>query len=84
LDAESTLRNSAQPKVQYTINVIEVSTQEGYEHFAYSLGDITHIQDTEFFGWTIKNGRKTPYKEKIVVTETTTNFDSPEKDTIKV
>jgi hypothetical protein len=57
---------------------------EGYENFAYALGDITYIQDVEFFGWDFQNGIKTPHREKIVVTEIVTNFDSPEKDTIKV
>lgn len=84
LDAESTLYNSAQPKVQYNINILEISALEGYEDFAYALGDITHIQDTEFFGWHLVNGQKTPYREKIVVTETTTNFDNPDKDAIKM
>jgi hypothetical protein len=70
--------------MQYTIVVIEVSMLEGYENFSYALGDITHIQDTEYFGWVFKDGRKTPYREKVVVTETVTNFESPEKDSIKV
>lgn len=88
LDANSTLHNSAQPKVSYTINVTDLSLQEEYENYAYGLGDITHIQDPEFFGYVYieKNGEqiRTPYREKIVVTETVTNFNSPEKDVIKV
>ena len=88
LDAESTLHNSASPKVSYTINVVDLSLQEDFENYTYSLGDITHMQDTEFFGYTysIIDGQevRTPYREKIVVTETTTNFEEPEKDTIKV
>lgn len=84
LDADSTLHNSSQPKVEYVIKVIEISQIQGYENYVFELGDITHIQDTEFFGWNFKNNFKTPYREKIVVTEQTINFDSPEKDTIKV
>ncbi len=84
LDAESTLHNSSQPKVEYTVNVLDINRLEGYENYVYDLGDITYIQDTEYFGWTYKDGIKTPYKEKIVVTETVIDFDSPEKDTIKV
>ena len=84
LDAESTLRNSAQPKVQYTLSTLDIGVLPEYENFQYSLGDITHIQDTEFFGWTIKDGKKTPYREKIVVTEQIINFDTPEKNIIKV
>lgn len=84
LDASATLHNSCQPKVSYTINIIELSQIEGYENYSFELGDITHIQDTEFFGWLQKENMKTPYREKIVVTEEIINFDNPEKNTIKV
>jgi hypothetical protein len=33
------------------------------------LGDITYVEDTDFFGWIEKNGIKIPYKEEIVITE---------------
>lgn len=84
LDAESTLHTSSQPKVTYNINVLELSQLEGYENYSFNLGDKTHIEDTEFFGWTWKNGVKTPYKEEIVVTEITIALDSPELNSIKV
>ena len=84
LDAESTLYKSAQPKIEYTINVLELSSLPEYENYTYSLGDITNIQDPEFFGWVYKNGIKTPYKEPIIVTEENIFFDEPEKDSIKV
>ena len=83
-DAESTLHNSSQPKVEYTIEVIELSQIPEYENYAHELGDITNMQDTEFFGWTYKDGIKTPYKEPIVITEETIHFEQPEKDSIKV
>lgn len=83
-DAESTLHNSSQPKVEYTIDVIELSQIPGYENYAHELGDITHVQDTEFFGWIYKDGIKTPYKEPIVITEETIHFTQPDKDSIKV
>ena len=84
LDAESTLHTSSQPKVTYNINVLELSQLEGYENYSFNLGDKTYVEDTEFFGWTFKNGAKTPYKEEIVVTEITIALDSPEQNTIKV
>lgn len=84
LDAESTLYTSAQPKVTYTINVLELSQLEGYENYHFALGDKTYIEDTEFFGWVWKNGLKTPYHEEIVITEFTVELDSPEKNTFKV
>lgn len=84
LDAESTLHTSSQPKVTYNINVLELSQLEGYENYSYELGDITYMEDTEFFGWTYKNGVKTPYQEEIIVSEFTTVLDSPEQNQIKV
>lgn len=83
LDAETTLHKSAQPKVSYTINVIELNQLEGYENYYFDLGDVTYIQDTDFFGWKEGQKYKTPHKEEIVITEMTTEFHSPEKSTIK-
>ena len=84
LDAQSTLHTSSQPKVTYNIFVLELSQLEGYENFTFALGDKTTIEDVEFFGWTWKDGIKTPYKEEIVVTELSIMLDSPEQNQIKV
>lgn len=95
LDAESTLHKSAQPKVSYTINVIDLSQQKEYENYIFDLGDITYIQDTDYFGWEVIEVKteketaqveqiKTPRREEIVITELSTFFDQPEKSTIKV
>lgn len=86
LDAVSTLHTSSQPKVTYTINVLELSQLYGYENYKFDVGDKTYIEDTEFFGWVDKNnnGILTPYQEEIVVTEVTLMLDSPESNQIKV
>lgn len=87
IDAESTLHESAQPKVSYTINVVDISQLDEYKPYRFELGDITYIQDIDFFGWEpleSTGGIKTPYKEEIVVTELTTIFHEPDKATIKV
>ena len=85
LDAESTLYTSAQPKVTYTIEVLELSQLEDYKNYSFKLGDKTYIEDTEFFGWKwSESGIKTPYHEEIVVSEISIELDSPEKNTIKV
>lgn len=84
IDAESTLHKASQPKLSYSIDVIALAALEEYEGYDFDLGDITFVEDSEFFGWVEKDGIKRPYREQIVVTETTTNFDSPEKDAIKV
>ena len=84
LDAKSTLATSAKPKITYNISVLELSQLEGYENYTFALGDKTTIEDTDFFGWTWKDGVQTPYREEIVVTELTIMLDSPEQNQIKV
>lgn len=84
IDAETTLHKSAKPKVTYTINLVDVSKIEGYEGYSFDLGDISYVQDPEFFGWVLENGMKTPYREQVVVNEMTTYFNQPEKNVIKV
>ena len=81
LDAQSTLYTSAYPKVSYEINVLELSHLPGYEDIKFELGDLTTMEDTEFFGWSAQN---VPYKEQIVVTEITYALDSPIDNKIKV
>ena len=51
LDALQTSANSAMPKVEYSIEVAEVSELEGLENYIFDVGDKTYIEDTEFFGW---------------------------------
>ena len=83
LDSLSTLHTSAQPKVTYNISVIDVSPLPGYEDYDFDLGDITYIEDREFFGYSLIDGT-TPYREEIIVSEITTELDAPEKSSIKV
>lgn len=84
LDACGVARTSAQPQISYTINTVEISQIEGYENFKFSIGDKTTIEDTEFFGWVVKDGLRTPYREEVIVSEITTMFDSPDQNIIKV
>lgn len=83
-DAAATLAQSASPKVTYTINVIDVSTQEGFENYRFDVGDKTYIEDTEFFGWILVNGMRTPVQEEIVVSEIIMALDDPSTDVIRV
>ena len=84
LDAESVLYTSAYPRVTYNINVVEISSQEGFENYNFEVGDKTYMEDTEFFGYVNKNGVKTPYQEEIVVTEVRYNLDNVENNQIIV
>ena len=84
LDAYGTAHTSSQPQISYNISVLELSQLEGYENYAFALGDKTTIEDVEFFGWAFKDGVQTPYKEEVVVTEITILLDSPESNEIKI
>jgi hypothetical protein len=75
-DSKSVLYNSCYPQVTYSINVLSLSSIEGYELFEFELGDKTNIIDVEFFG--------DSYQEEVVVTQTSENLDNHNKDTIKV
>jgi hypothetical protein len=83
MDSLSTLRNSISPKVTYTINVLDLSRLPDYSGYKFDLGDITYIEDTEFFGWSLVD-KKNPYREEVVVNEITMELDEPEKTIIKV
>ena len=84
LDAVSTLYNSCQPQVTYDVKVIDLAALDEYKGYECHLGDKTYIEDTEFFGYVVKNGIKTPYQEEIVITELVSVLDNPSKNTIKV
>jgi hypothetical protein len=75
-DALSVMYNSCYPQVTYTINVLELSQNEGYELFQVELGDKTYAEDKEFFGSDIK--------EEVVVTELSEDLDDPSKNKVKV
>lgn len=82
LDALQVAYTSSRPQITYNIDVLRISDIEDYSSKLFNLGDICTIQDTKYFGY-LADGI-TPYKEKITITEITSYFNSPEKDTIKV
>lgn len=85
-DAISVLHSSAFPQIQYNIKVANLSALEEFKGKVFNVGDITTIEDTEYFGYTYVGVEqiKTPYREEIIVTEITYNLDEPEKDEITV
>ena len=96
MDALQVSNVSAQPKVSYTINVIEVSELEGLHNYDFNVGDRTYIEDTDFFGWTHYEASSgdavftdtinvdTPVKENVVVSEVEWHLDEPDANTITV
>jgi len=75
---------SALPRVTYNISVVRVETISDYNGRIFHLGDICYIQDPDLFGYIWTKGIKTPYKEKVIISECTYNFDDPSKDSFKV
>lgn len=84
LDALSVAYTSSRPQVSYNISVLKLDALEEFKSKVFNLGDIGSIIDTDFFGYVYINGIKTPYKEKVLISEVTYNFDEPEKDSFKI
>ena len=85
LDARSIAYTSSRPKVSYNISVIRLSALDEYKGKKFNVGDISFIEDKEVFGYFNGiDGWKTPYREKVLISEKTSYFDSPEKDSFVV
>ena len=84
LDSLSVLYQSAYPKVSYNFNVLDLSQLEGYEGYKFDIGQKTYVEDTEFFGYQIIGGLRTPVKEQVVVTEYAKYLDENDKNQIKI
>lgn len=84
LDAQSVAYTSSRPQISYNISVARLSSFEEFKSKVFHLGDISYIQDTEFFGYVTISGIPTPYKEKVLVSEVISNFDDPIQDSFKV
>lgn len=82
LDALEVAYTSSRPRLQYEINVMRLTSLEDFSSKTFDTGDICYVQDKEFFGY--NDDGITPYKLQIIISEITSYFDSPEKDTIKV
>lgn len=86
LDAYKIASVSAFPKTSYNINISDISNIEGYEPYRFEIGTKTYIEDTEFFGWTLKTigGQviKSPFRMEAIVSEQTYFYDDPTKSTL--
>ena len=78
LDAQSVAYTSSRPQVSYNISVLRLSSLEDFKNKIFNVGDISYIQDTEFFGY--EADRKTPYKEQVIISEVSSFFEEPDKD----
>ena len=88
-DAQKVIARGAQPKVNYSLDVIDVSslvddeTGWSYSPYAFKVGDISSIIDTQYFGYVDKAKTK-PKREKVVVSEVTYMLDNPEKNSLQI
>lgn len=80
--AQDVLNTSAQPKVTYTFNVVDIGSLEEFKGYNFKLGDKTFVEDPEFFGY--EEDGITPYKEEVTISGMQINLDSPEKNTITI
>lgn len=86
-DALSVAYTSSRPQVQYDIAVTRVSELPEFKFRRFHVGDTTYIQDPDFFGYEYYSKidkKRTPYKEAVLISEISINFDEPDKDTITV
>lgn len=86
-DALSVAYTSSRPQVQYDIAVTRVSELPEFKFRRFHVGNTTYVQDTDFFGYEpyLKNDKvRTPYKEAVLISEISINFEEPDKDTITV
>ena len=84
LDAKQVSNTSAMPKVEYSINVVEVSELEGLKYYLFDVGDKTYIEDIQFFGWHEKDGLKMPAREEVIVSQVEWHLDEPETNVITI
>lgn len=80
MDAVSVAYTSSRPQISYNISVLRLSALEKFKNKVFNLGDISYVEDTEFFGYI--NG--TPYREQVLISEIIYNFDDPTQDKITV
>lgn len=87
LDAQKVCLESSRPAVEYTIDVLDICQAidyvngDNYEQYNYQLGDITYVEDPDYFG---RDNTGRPYREKVIVSEIESDLDSPKDNKITV
>lgn len=80
-DALKVSQDGAKPKAEYNLTVVNLYALPEYKEFKYQIGDITWIEDTEYFGY---NSNGTPYHEKVIITQINRVLDMPINDTFTI
>ena len=84
LDAKGIAYTSARPQISYNISCLRLSALERFKGKVFNVGDISYIEDPEFFGYTFVNNIRTPYREKVLISQVSSYLDSPEKDSFTI
>ena len=67
IEAKSVAAASAQPKVSYTADVIDVSGLDEFFNYQVDVGDKTFIEDPEFFGYIETSNPMTPKRQEVII-----------------
>ena len=81
IDACCASNNSALPKVQYTISVLDLSSIPYYKDYSVNLGDETFITDKDMFG-VDSNG--VPKRERVIITQLDEQLDKSSNNKITI
>lgn len=81
LDALQVAHTSSKPQVSYNISGVDISELRGYEQYTFDLGQVTTIEDVNFFGYDDKGF---PRKEEVVISEITYHLDAPEQNELVI
>ena len=83
LDAEKVLVDSCGPKITYNISVTDLSALKKYQFADFHVGDVTYVEDYEFFEDDEDSNEKY-YTERTIVSAITCNLDQPSKNVISL
>ena len=87
-DALKVSNDGAKPNADYNISAIDLYVLPEYSTYKFEVGDISWIEDPEYFGYIEKtlDGQtyRTPYREEVVLTEINYNLDNPTQTTITI
>lgn len=78
--AINVLNDSSQPKITYTLKVVNLSVLD--EDYKFELADTSFVEDIDFFGINYKTGL--PNRQKVLVSGLTYDLDIPSNDDIEV
>lgn len=80
--AKEVAAEGAIPKVEYSINVIDISSLPGLEDYEFDIADTTYVEDIGMFG--INKITGLPNKLKTLITSINEVLDLPENNSIDV